>query len=528
MRKLTDLFRQESSGRDMIILSAIFFIAALAVRFWILLQGSIISNDALYYVLLAKSIGSGTFEQLSGFSFFSIHPFFVFLAHKIIPDWELAGKVVSLLCGSLAVVPLLILFSKLAGKRIAMVAALLYVLGPRFVEYSTDILRESTFWLFSLTALCFVWKAIDRKRIIYIVLAAIFVGLSCATKIEGLALFPIIVLWVCCALLTKTISARTAFGHLIVFILIIPLFGVLALLMTDSGSWSWAVSRFVQKVAFLLEGNGAAPSSTMDSGVLMNMPSGSVLLFELAQKYKYLLFCVEIIFKSLKSLTLIPVFLVLAGLFFRKNVRLFEKEVYVIIWLGVFFVVSLYYMRGTSYFGTRHGLLLGIPALIWAGTGFLEVKDRVVGFMERLVGSRRAAMTTSVVVFCLVFVILFAQTIMTAGKEDKMALKITGIELKRKGYADSIMLVQSNLHRLAFYADSQFVMMPDRMSSDSVIETMRANNASILVVDLTSIDSAVTDFRVLAESKYFERITLEDRPKEKGYALAAYKLKDLR
>jgi len=339
--KMYKHIRSNIANHDTLTLSVVLFLTALAVRIIIFFQWPVISNDAVFYVTLAKSILLGGSEHTDSSSFFSIYPFLIAFAYKVIPNWEIAGKAVSILSGSLAVIPLFILFSKLMDKRIAIIAGFLYVFGPRFVEYSTDILRESTFWLFFFTSLCCAWRGIYGMRLFYMTLAVVFAGLSFATRIEGIAIFPIIVLWICFAVYSKEISLKNGIKTFAVLALIILVLLLSVIMFIDHGSWSWVLEKFLEKGKYLLEDKVVFNLQVNNVEAVRDLPFSIRLLYELAEKYKYLIFTAEIIFKTLKSMTFIPVILLMAGLFLRKTIPFTRNEIYLIIWVGTFFIVSI-------------------------------------------------------------------------------------------------------------------------------------------------------------------------------------------
>ena len=517
--------RSNIANHDTLTLSIILFLSALAVRIFIFFLGPVVSNDALFYVTIAKSILSGGTEHTNSFSFFSIYPFIIAFTYKIIPDWEIAGKTVSILGGSLAVVPLYILFSGLLDKRVALIAGFLYVFGPKLAEYSTDILRESTFWLFSFTSLCFAWKGIQGKRVFYAGLAALCAALSFMTRIEGIAIFPIIIFWLSFAIYSKEISFKKGIQFLAAFVLIIPALLLLKITFVDQSALSWIIEKFVEKGRYLLEGEAVRGQEVISAEMFKGLPLGLQLLNEMAEKYRYLIFSTEIVFKTFKSMTAIPVIFLIVGFFLRKTVPFNRREIYLIIWAGVFFIVSIYYMKGTSYFSTRHGLLLGIPALAFSGIGFLELKARLSSLILKLKYSPKTVKLITVTFTCVILAALFVQSI-TSLRKEKMDLKITGIELKQKGFGGSVMLVQSNLQRLAFYADSDYFIMQEKLSLDSLVNVMKTNKINILVVDLNTVNRVMVDFDKVINSGQFDCINIKRKHKERPYSLVILKLKE--
>ncbi len=494
-------------------------LCSLLVRIFLFIQPQIISNDSVFYIMVAKSIESGHQYHSSDLSFFSIYPFFLVIMFKCVNNWELAGRLLSLGFGTLAVVPLFLLFSRMLSRKIALIAAILYIIGPRFMEYSTDILREPTFWCISLCALWCALKGIDEKKLPYLLLSSLITVLSFGIRIEGIGIFLVIVSWI---IFNKNrLSAKETAGY----ILIISFYGP-AIVFLSCFILNFQLSSEIIKMAWdnklfpLLQG-------VKSSGVITdNLNSISLYtrsLLELARDHKYFLFSVEIIFKTFKSITLLPTIFLLAGFFLRRIIPFSRREGYLIIWIAVFFIVSIFYMRGTHYFSTRHGLLLGIPALPWMAIGFLELGNA----FRILVGRHlnRLPKLAPILMFLLLAIVL-GQAFITGRPDDKIDLKMTGLELKNKGYAKSKMYIQQGLQRLAFYADSDSIVMPDNIKARDIPELMKDVKATILVVDLDSINSLIPKFQSDLQLSKFDRIPAAMKSRKSHYTLIIYKLKD--
>ncbi|MEN6615556.1 MAG: glycosyltransferase family 39 protein, partial [Syntrophorhabdus sp.] len=452
-----------------VISSAILLCLALMVRCVLLLEPQIISNDSMFYITMAKNVISGHIADMNTWGFFSIHPYLLAVMHRFIPDWELGGRIMSVLFGSIAVVPLYLLISSILSRKIGFVTGLLYIFGPRIVEFSTDILRESALWMFLLFALYLVFRAISHKKSWYLVPAAICAGLAIGTKVEGFAIFPIATLWIGYALFTGEIRYRRALIYCGIFFLTIPVFFIVGSTIVKPGLIYWAAGKFVQKFSVLLH-------TVPPIGPAPALPQTIQNQVDLLQSYKYVIFPIEIIFKTLKSLTLVPVVLLMGGIFMRKKVPFSRKEVYLFIWIFVFFITGLVYLRGTYYFGTRHGLLLGIPALSFAAIGLIELGERIIDFIQRfgLMQQLRQRIVVFTVVVC---IILFGQTAFSLSREDKLDMKITGLELRSRGYAATKMLVQPGLQRLAFYADANYEVLPERIAPKAIQTLMKESNS---------------------------------------------------
>jgi hypothetical protein len=142
----------------------------LALRLLILLRASAIEMDGIGYATMAEQFVRGLFGQALGNVFPPFYPLFVGLFHLVIPDVELAGRLVSLVFGIL-----LIYVSFIFAKRIlgsggkAVLVAFLVALHPYLVRYSGTVLSESlATLLFTVTVFTFYtgWQEESRWCIV--------------------------------------------------------------------------------------------------------------------------------------------------------------------------------------------------------------------------------------------------------------------------------------------------------------------------------------------------------------------------
>ncbi len=77
---------------------------------------------------------------------------------------------------------------------------------------------------------------------------------------------------------------------------------------------------------------------------------------------------------------------------------------------------------------------------------------------------RRYARFDTFFLIVLILIILVPQTVFSL-RDDKVELKKAGIELKQMGFSKTTFIVQPNLSRVAFYADAQYVLLPDKIDN---------------------------------------------------------------
>jgi len=142
----------------------------LVLRLVILLSAPAIELDGIGYATMAGQFAKGLFSQALGGVFPPVYPLIVASFHLVVPDVELAGRLVSLVAGMLT-----IYVSFLFAKRMlhdgtkAVWVAFLLAFQPYLVRYSGAVLSESlAVFLFAITVFAFYtgWQGHQRWCIV--------------------------------------------------------------------------------------------------------------------------------------------------------------------------------------------------------------------------------------------------------------------------------------------------------------------------------------------------------------------------
>ncbi|MCX8022729.1 MAG: hypothetical protein N2745_08160 [Syntrophorhabdaceae bacterium] len=124
------------------------------------------------------------------------------------------------------------------------------------------------------------------------------------------------------------------------------------------------------------------------------------------------------------------------------------------------FLSSYLYVAKIQYISTRHGLLMGIPALLWAGIGYFEIVERIKGFSDKW------KLSPPLLFLMPYFIIFFIMAInvpaiLASARDDKIELKKAGIYLKDLGFSNKVIATTPSLSRVLFYADADPVYISD-------------------------------------------------------------------
>lgn len=506
------------------LLPVLVFIGAFAVRFYLAFFSNIITPDGLMYIKTARLIELGESKKLMEFTFIHLYPYLVLLAHKIFPDWETAGRMVSVLMGSLAVIPLFLLTKSMFGLRIASITALFYIINPRLADYSADVLREPVFWFFSITALWLAWEGISRGNLIWMILSNVSTALAAFARIEGIAVFVMILLWIIWYFLKSKRDPKRLFLYLFIYIFTFPVLLLPFIFIFSETFAKWDFGFTLMKIWLLITSKSSEALELPPDTIHAVRPE-LVTFLELAKSHRYVIFISDILLKLVKSLNVVFFFLALIGIFGRKNVAYSKNEIPVAIWFGVFFLTAFLYIIKVYYFSTRHGTLLAFPMLIWAGIGFLELKEQICSWIKKIYPSASLTKHMTVILVFAILIAILPKTLSPGGYE-KRELKGAGIYLKAKGYSGVIFAGEPGLYRVAFYAGSEFIPLPFIRTAEDLAGLMRENKAGFLILDEKTGNASYKNIRNSLHASAFEKVDLPEIARYREYALSLYRLKD--
>lgn len=118
-------------------------------------------------------------------------------------NYEFAGRLVSVLAGSLLVLPVYFLAKQLYDESIGLIAAAFVAIFPPLAFQSTLILTEATYTLLVATAVYTGWKMLKRYSIVAAALSGILAGCLYLTRPEGIGFLFIFIVWLLVGCLAK-------------------------------------------------------------------------------------------------------------------------------------------------------------------------------------------------------------------------------------------------------------------------------------------------------------------------------------
>jgi len=444
------------------------------LRLYAVLMAQGIAPDGAAYGFMARDFLKGNFTKaLSS----PAPPFYSFLIFLISPDTahvEIAGRLLSLFFGTLAIIPLYYLAKEAAGQKAAIFSALCYSFHPYLVTYSGMLLTEATYWGLLVLSVYFFWTGLKKEKVWRAMLAGIFLGLAYLTRPEGIGYVMVYLIWALAegGLKKKWFKRSIFIGVLTLTILIFVLPYVLYI-HQETGQWLIS-KKAVAVQADLLREN----PEQIDPPIAMKqkqLAGGESKIFWISRNI--IQFLPSVTYHYLRAYHFsLWLFLFFGLIRVRQKVASYEL-----------FVVSLvlFHLFSLSTFlpSTGRFSIPVIPlSLLWAGAGVLETKR----YLEKMKGT-----SAEKVIFILVVLVILSQLpqSLTPEKSFRKEQKKVGLWLSENTPPGAI--IMSNSPQEAFYADREFVLLPPGISMagspgysyQEIIRYARTNGVRYILVN---------------------------------------------
>jgi 4-amino-4-deoxy-L-arabinose transferase-like glycosyltransferase len=221
-----------------VVLVTILFLVAFGIRLYFLQFFRVISADGTSYATIARAFIRG--EGLGGSIHFPpFYPILVGLMNLVVPDIELSGRLVSMIMGSLIVVPVYLLGIEFFNRRAGVLAALLAISWPSLRSWSGEVMSQATYVTLALLGAYLFWRAYRSGSVVLSAAAGVVAACSYLTRPEGFilaaAVTPFLVAGVVLSGVPKRqIALLAVIGWAAFFCVAFP---YLSLLHAETGKW---------------------------------------------------------------------------------------------------------------------------------------------------------------------------------------------------------------------------------------------------------------------------------------------------
>lgn len=162
------------------------FASALALRLYFYRFHDVISVDGTGYVGAARKLVNG---DISALGYYGLYPVLTWVIGLAVPDMETAAQLVSVLMGSLLLVPLYLLGAMLFSRTTAVAACLVTMVWSSHLFVSCIVANQAAYTTLALTSIYLVWRMFGSRGYSQGCLAGFIMGLAFLTRTEAFLLF---------------------------------------------------------------------------------------------------------------------------------------------------------------------------------------------------------------------------------------------------------------------------------------------------------------------------------------------------
>ncbi|MCP4267449.1 MAG: hypothetical protein GY777_18115, partial [Candidatus Brocadiaceae bacterium] len=128
-------------------------IISLSVRIYLSFFTYVIKNDSVHFMQNAKYFASGDFAKGLGHDYHPLYSLIMAALYKVLPNMELCGTIVSVLLGTLTVIVFYLIGKSIFDRKISVISSIILAFHPYAVRFSADIISDSTYFFFFISAL---------------------------------------------------------------------------------------------------------------------------------------------------------------------------------------------------------------------------------------------------------------------------------------------------------------------------------------------------------------------------------------
>jgi 4-amino-4-deoxy-L-arabinose transferase-like glycosyltransferase len=225
---------------------------SLSTRIYLSIFTYVIQNDSVAFIQNAEYFANGDF--LGGLRH-DYHPMYSLIMaglYKIVLNMELSGTIISVFFGTLTVIAFYLIGKGIFDQKIAFISSIILAFHPYAVRFSADIISESTYFFFFISAFGLGFFAITNKKLHLFALTGICSALAYLARPEGIGIIIIVASW--CAL-TDCLKIKAVWKEKLVSILIlIVAFLIFSMpylfyIKKETGSWSLTKKKEVSDLA---------------------------------------------------------------------------------------------------------------------------------------------------------------------------------------------------------------------------------------------------------------------------------------
>ena len=473
---------------------------ALGIRILVYKLTYLISLDGIgVYIPMANHFASGRWMEGLAVGFHPMYPLLVAFFSKILGDLEFSGQMVSVLFGTLTVIPIFYLARGVGNGRAYFLSSLFLAILPHHVQLSADLLSDTTYTFFFISAIWLGWEALKTEDWKMFLLAGFATGLAYLDRGEGIGALLVLSVWVPFRKSNFPYWRKgiALLALLISFILITSPY--IFYLRSYTGTWTISRKPAINRVVVLIkeklffQKREDKRIKEFDHFIQKLQQEGNKSGSGLAKWLK-----VTGSFLKFFVTTCHPLLFLffIVGLTKRRVMPSWRGEGFLISNL-ILYAPILFWLASSSYISHRYFVPFVVLCLVWSGRGLIEV---LLWLQEEISSKRwkKICFLESRGLLSLTLITVLAVLPFTIHPQGtgKIGRKEAGLWIKNN--SPSQPSIYTNMVRVNYYAGGKLIFLKEEaVSYAELIRRAEKEGADFLVISDKSIEDICPDFSEL-------------------------------
>jgi len=431
-------------------------VAAALIRLYLVVTSYCISADGVAYIAMAREFHAGRVQGALAWVFSPLYPWLISVTYRAIPNWELAGELLSMAFGTAGVVLLYFLMREVYRCRgVAAGAAALAAIHPLLAGFSASVRTEAGYIALVAASLLLLVRSVERKRIATVAASGVLCGLGYLYRTEGIGVPALaVIILVAGPFLWRRWTLRWGLGAAAMLIAAFLLVAAPYLVWMREYTGHWTVGRELGVVT--MEATGSTIGQLEQWRELGYRPATSWLTALRLDPAAYLRKVARDFLGSCYSFLqgLGPLLCAALTIGLWTNGKAIAAR-----WAeAMLAMLVVMYFVGFVLTDTGPRLMLHVVpfTLGWVVIGLVEAAGRLDARLS-LTHSPLGRMLSGPAVVAVVAIVLLPRTLFPLGY-DQRGMRYAGEEIARRGGGGAT--VAGSDVRVAFYAGAGFIQLP--------------------------------------------------------------------
>ena len=180
---------QQEKFKSPILPLCILVLSALAIRALAFHNTMMMNLDGPVYIHQARAVYHGlrgAISTCSSVDYLTLYTILIAVVYPIAGSWMHAAMAVNLIFGTLMIIPLYLFLRRFVDEKSSFVTSFIFVMLPVLVVQSVNVIRDPSFWFFSISGLYLLIYNDESKTPYALIFSSLSFIIATATRIEGI------------------------------------------------------------------------------------------------------------------------------------------------------------------------------------------------------------------------------------------------------------------------------------------------------------------------------------------------------